>query len=462
MDEFNYFLPWTPTRLSRIDSAQLQTLVSPSQSIHQDLSEPITNLAVFLSAKQRKHFAVSTYSGRAALLHWYKTQAFSIYNLDSFFSCLNGDYRMADNVPEDQGFNLIGYGRGRLGLGEDLRAVATYLRTHGIPFSIFTIGHPSNAVDEYKCIEESNELKFNTSLFFLNAMEAERFINIFNQDLSLFGYKIICPPWELSKAPAQWQSTFAHFHEVWCMSRFVLEAYQSLHPKLVAFSPVIPAPADATDKVPRQERAFTYLYIFDAGSYLTRKNPEAVVLSFLQAFGQTKEPVRLILKVSNWMVSDATNYLAELVKKDSRITLVTTNYSQQQMERLWQTCSCYVSLHRSEGFGRTMAEAAARNIPVVCTGWSGNVDITGMDYPLLVDYELIAVKDNEYPFANEQQWAGVDIDDAAKKLFWVYKNAEKRQLKAIVTELTERFHSCFSVQTRRPEIEELYCTGKTK
>ena len=37
-------------------------------------------------------------------------------------------------------------------------------------------------------------------------------------------------------------------------------------------------------------------------------------------------------------------------------------------------CDCYVSLHRSEGLGLTMAEAMAVGKPVVATAWSGNLD----------------------------------------------------------------------------------------
>ena len=35
---------------------------------------------------------------------------------------------------------------------------------------------------------------------------------------------------------------------------------------------------------------------------------------------------------------------------------------------------CYVSLHRAEGFGYTLAEAMWIGKPVIATGYSGNVD----------------------------------------------------------------------------------------
>ena len=51
-------------------------------------------------------------------------------------------------------------------------------------------------------------------------------------------------------------------------------------------------------------------------------------------------------------------------------------------------CDCYVSLHRSEGFGLTMAEAMAIGKPVIATGYSGNLDFMNAENSYLVDYEL--------------------------------------------------------------------------
>ena len=38
------------------------------------------------------------------------------------------------------------------------------------------------------------------------------------------------------------------------------------------------------------------------------------------------------------------------------------------------SCDCYVSLHRSEGLGLTMAEAMYFGKPVIATAYSGNLD----------------------------------------------------------------------------------------
>ncbi|MFX7540959.1 glycosyltransferase, partial [Acinetobacter baumannii] len=46
-----------------------------------------------------------------------------------------------------------------------------------------------------------------------------------------------------------------------------------------------------------------------------------------------------------------------LAAQDARIRLLGGDYHTADMAALMQGCDCYVSLHRAEGFGYTMAEA---------------------------------------------------------------------------------------------------------
>ena len=49
-------------------------------------------------------------------------------------------------------------------------------------------------------------------------------------------------------------------------------------------------------------------------------------------------------------------------------------------------CDCYVSLHRSEGFGLTLAEAMAYGRPVIATAYSGNLDFMDEHNSYLVPF----------------------------------------------------------------------------
>jgi glycosyltransferase involved in cell wall biosynthesis len=85
----------------------------------------------------------------------------------------------------------------------------------------------------------------------------------------------------------------------------------------------------------------------------------------------------------------------------------------RSMIGLIERCDCFVSLHRSEGFGRGIAEAMLLGKPVIVTGYSGNMDFTNPLDGCIVDYQLVDVGAREYPHAAGQRWAEPDLEQAA-------------------------------------------------
>ena len=76
-----------------------------------------------------------------------------------------------------------------------------------------------------------------------------------------------------------------------------------------------------------------------------------------------------------------------------------------------------ISLHRSEGFGLTLAEAMLRGLPVIATNWSGNVDFLTGDTGIPVPYRLVPAQDPQGTYQHpDLRWADADIDAAAAAL----------------------------------------------
>ena len=83
---------------------------------------------------------------------------------------------------------------------------------------------------------------------------------------------------------------------------------------------------------------------------------------------------------------------------------------------LIQACDAYVSLHRAEGFGRTLAEAMLFGKPVVATAYSGNTDFMPAHLAFPVKCHLVPVPKGAYQWVASEDgatWAEVDIQDAA-------------------------------------------------
>jgi glycosyltransferase involved in cell wall biosynthesis len=83
---------------------------------------------------------------------------------------------------------------------------------------------------------------------------------------------------------------------------------------------------------------------------------------------------------------------------------------------LMGTCDCYVSLHRAEGYGLTVAEAMAAARPVIATAYSGNLEFMTEDTAFFVPYELTDIPYGCAPYPPGTPWAEPDLDAAAEAM----------------------------------------------
>jgi glycosyltransferase involved in cell wall biosynthesis len=92
-------------------------------------------------------------------------------------------------------------------------------------------------------------------------------------------------------------------------------------------------------------------------------------------------------------------------------------------------CDAYVSLHRSEGFGRTVAEAILLNKPTLATGYSGNLDLAFSPFYRNAAFNLIDVEDYHWVTSEDSaKWADVQVSDAAEKLLQIKADKRTKQI----------------------------------
>jgi len=111
---------------------------------------------------------------------------------------------------------------------------------------------------------------------------------------------------------------------------------------------------------------------------------------------------------------------------DKRILLITKTLDRHEVLGLINACNAYLSLHRAEGFGRTLAEAMLLGKPVIATNYSGNVDFLKYSEIPGVNYEIRSLIRDEY------QW--VEIDDNGR---WAEPDIKHASL--IMNNVMERF-----------------------
>ncbi len=150
---------------------------------------------------------------------------------------------------------------------------------------------------------------------------------------------------------------------------------------------------------------FALLFIFDFLSVLERKNPLGLVDAFTRAFRPDEGPM-LVIKTINGDLRLSDLERLRAVAGDRRdVLIVDRYYTEEQKNALVGACDCYVSLHRSEGFGLTMAEAMALGKPVIATGYSGNLHFMTPENSYLVDYVRVNVPTGCEPYPTTACWA---------------------------------------------------------
>lgn len=321
-----------------------------------------------------------------------------------------------DDVP----VTIIGHPWAPIGMGEQLRShihACNAVHLHHRVFDIFRYAQRTDAAhDHLLAYIEATVPPGGIRVFHVNGDEVDRVIEAFEARGGVFadGYNIIVPAWELPAYPKTWALSLRKFDEVWALSRFIGDSLATAGLKSHLVGQAIEFEPGAI--LPRRhfgirETAFVLLHFFDLSSYASRKNPEAVLDLFAKL--RAEDPfrdVQLVLKVKNG--EQAAEEWAAGVADDPQIKVISAPLATFEVKSLINACDVFVSLHRSEGFGRGLGEAMGLGRLALGTYWSGNTDFMTADNSLAVNHELVKLRRDEYPHWRGQSWAEADVAHA--------------------------------------------------
>ncbi|WP_256223193.1 glycosyltransferase family 4 protein [Paenibacillus sp. 1_12] len=335
------------------------------------------------------------------------------------------------NAP---GINLIGFIHAEIGLGESARLAARAIQTTDIPFGIidFPLNVANRMDDMTWAHKEIQHPAFNTNILHMNGDSLLHAQMHFGEGLFQGRHNIGFWHWELPDFPDENLPGFDLVNEVWVPTSFVHESVSKKSPV-----PVIRIPhgihVEVSPEINRNtfglpDNQFLFYMMYDVQSHTARKNPQAVIEAFKLAFEMNNPNVGLVLKINNmsFQPSDLEG-LRELVSGHSNIYIIDRILSRVEVNSLLQCTDCFVSLHRSEGFGLGLAEAMYLGKPVVATNWSGNTDFMNPTNSCPVNYQLVQVGQDWGPYKAYQTWAEPDVHHAAQLMHNLVNNAEWRQ-----------------------------------
>jgi glycosyltransferase involved in cell wall biosynthesis len=346
---------------------------------------------------------------------------------------------------------LIGPFEKASGLGQATRLSAAVIEAIGndpTPITVNSVnfGLDNPAPEGFSRVGElSGYKRARINLIHLNA-ESIPLAYAYQPDVFSGAYNIGYFFWELDTPAACHYLGMNMLDEIWVSTEYGVQIYapESRGPVTnvgMCFEdlPEIPraeARAFVQDRFGFDDGKFVFLVAFDSFSFVQRKNPIGTLKAFKAAFEDVAD-VRLVIKTQNrrkvtdpvqekiWREVDA------LIKGDARIVVLDETLSYGDLLKLKKGCDAYVSLHKSEGWGFGMIEAMNLGVPVICTGYSGNMDFCTPDTAWLVRYAEVELQPDDYIFVRKgQKWAEPDVADAAAQMRMVYDDPVARQAKA--------------------------------
>jgi glycosyltransferase involved in cell wall biosynthesis len=321
---------------------------------------------------------------------------------------------------------VAGYLRGTLGLGQAGRAYTAALQSAGVPVATRTlaIDPPADSLERrppprplertFEDLSLPDGEQPEVNFLCVNADQTPELVEALGEEVR-GRYTIGSWAWETDLVPERWDTAFGLVDELWVYSTYVAEnlARASDVPIVVMPLPVeAPDPAGAT--VPFElPDGFLFLFVFDFFSTLERKNPLGVIEAFTRAFAPGEGPT-LVLKTINadYRVQERER-LRHAIGDRTDILLVDRSLDPRELAALFTRADCYVSLHRAEGFGLTLAESMALAKPVIATGYSANTDFMTPSNSYLVDWELTQVGPDAEHYPANAHWAEPSTEHAA-------------------------------------------------
>ena len=342
-----------------------------------------------------------------------------------------GERDAAPAVAPTPGVNVAGYLKAELGVGEAARKMAETVEVAGEPLSMLVYsGTLSRQQHPVKGVLQAgvDDPPYDVNVVTVNADSTPRFAYDVGHRFYDRRYTVGMWAWEVEDFPEEWLPAFDLVDEVWMNSEYAADAVRKVATKPVySFPLTVSVPeSEAMDKAELDlPDRFMFLFSFDFFSIFERKNPTAIVEAFKLAFEPGEGPI-LVIKSINGDKRLTDLERLKLAAGDHPDIFILDGYLPVEVKnRLMATCDAYVSLHRSEGFGLTMAEAMALGKPTIATGYSGNLEFMDDDNSFLVDYRPTKVPKGCDPYPVGSTWAEPSVKHAAEQMRRVYDNPEE-------------------------------------
>jgi glycosyltransferase involved in cell wall biosynthesis len=341
------------------------------------------------------------------------------------------------------GVNLVGYLGADLGLGVAARRLQRAFDAVGIPHA--AVSYDRTSSNQRSAIGGDTDRPYHFTLMLITPDQLPLFIEDVGEEFLACHHNIGLWYWEADVLSPRQMRAFDFVDEVWVATDYLVEPFES-----AGRVPVRVVPSPLVFDVPQADPAergrlglddrFTFLFSFDFLSVAERKNPLGVADAYCRAFPDPEGGTRLLLKSINGdLFPEERERIIDAVADRCDIEVWDRLLPAADRLALVAASDCYVSLHRSEGLGLTMAEAMAAGTPVIATAYSGNLSFMDEASALLVPADIVEIGPGQH-YPAHGHWAKPDLDAAAAAMRRVRDDpALRARLAAAGARALERF-----------------------
>jgi glycosyltransferase involved in cell wall biosynthesis len=345
-----------------------------------------------------------------------------------------GDAEDGLDEPPALGVNVAGFLQSELGIGEAARELIAGLDAARVPLlPLHGAWRPSSRQEHAYAMLGTEEAAFPVNIVCVNADVLGDWAKAAGRSFFAGRYTIGFWWWEVHAFPREWLGAFDLVDEVWVATQHVADAIARVSSVPVT-KVTMPVSAPTVANLTRAELGlpdgFLFMFLFDHHSVFERKNPLAAIEAFKRAFPAGSGASLVIKSINHEFHSHAHERLLVAAAEHPDVHVLDRYVSALEKNSMIASADCYVSLHRAEGFGLTMAEAMLLGKPVIATRYGGNLDFMSDRDSWLVDYRMTPIGPGQAPYPAEGEWANPDVDQAARYMREIYTDPAAARLRA--------------------------------
>ena len=337
--------------------------------------------------------------------------------------------RSRSGLRPPRGVNVAGFAKGEYGIGESTRSLWRAVRSSGLPAVLLNVHSRMHRNLDGSLGDFSRTNPYAVNLMTFSFDYSRRFHRDMGAKFTTGRYNIGFWYWEQDRFPARFHSAFDFYDEVWVPTRYIEKSLKNVSPIPVR---KITYPLYVNEEEARSDRrafalpeqSYVFLFSFDFLSTTIRKNPLGVIHAFQKAFRNDDRVVLVVKSINAHHDPGGRAFLAQNCG-GSPVVFEDSHLSASQINALFASADCYVSLHRSEGLGLGLAQSMYLAKPVIGTGYSGNLEFMNDRNSYLVQYRMTTLEEGSGPYEAGTMWAEPDIEHAAELMRNVYLDQEE-------------------------------------